>query len=147
MRHAALADVLSAASATYAYELHDPGFVWAPNLSPAPLPVGASHSSDLVYLFDGLGYLMNNPLDTAQAELAEQMVAAWSAFIRGGSPRRCGLCALASLRRCATAAAATPAGLHADHVGLSRAAALRLLANTARTSPRRGRRWLRRTPR
>lgn len=83
---AALADLLSASTTTYAYELDDPGFIWAANLSLAPLPPGASHSSDLVYLFDGLELLLQAPLGPEQAELAEQMVGAWAAFIRSGAP-------------------------------------------------------------
>jgi para-nitrobenzyl esterase len=84
---ATLADELSASTTTYAYELDDPNFVWAPGASPVPLPRGASHSSDLAYLFDPVDFVLSVPFDAAQTALAEQMVQAWGAFIRGADPK------------------------------------------------------------
>jgi para-nitrobenzyl esterase len=83
---ATLADDLSASTRTYAYELDDPNFVWAPGASPVPLPRGASHSSDLAYLFDPIGFVLSVPFDAKQTALADQMVHAWGAFIRGSDP-------------------------------------------------------------
>jgi para-nitrobenzyl esterase len=81
---AALADALAASTTTYAYELDDPGFVWAPLTS--FIPKGATHTSDLAYLFETTPAL-SQPFNAAQSALAEQMVSAWGAFIRGGDPR------------------------------------------------------------
>lgn len=78
-----LADALSASTTTYAYELDDPGFAWMPGTS--YVPVGATHASDLAFLFDTTPVL-SAPFDAAQQALADQMVGAWGAFIRAGDP-------------------------------------------------------------
>ncbi len=82
----ALAGMLSASTATYAYELEDLEYVWSTSLSPTPLPRGASHSSDLSFLFDTVGVQLNEPFGAAQQALADQMVAAWGAFVRSADP-------------------------------------------------------------
>jgi para-nitrobenzyl esterase len=81
-----LADALSASTTTYAYELDDPEFDSALTFNPVK---GATHSSDLPYLFDVtfLGFpITSAPFSAAQSALAEQMVSAWGAFIQAGAP-------------------------------------------------------------
>jgi para-nitrobenzyl esterase len=85
---ATLADDLAASTSTYAYELDDPNFLWAPLTS--FVPQGATHASDLAYLFETTPVL-SQPFSAAQQALAEQMVRAWGAFIRGGDPSTPGL--------------------------------------------------------
>ena len=80
---ARLADDLSASTATYAYELDDPGFEWA--LGTSYVARGATHASDLSFLFETTPAL-SVPFDADQRALAEQMVQAWGAFIRAGDP-------------------------------------------------------------
>ena len=81
-----LADALAASTTTYAYELDDPEFDSALTFNPVK---GATHSSDLLYLFD-LTFLgspiTSAPFSAAQNALAEQMVSAWGAFIQSGDP-------------------------------------------------------------
>ncbi|HEY5960964.1 MAG TPA: carboxylesterase family protein, partial [Polyangiaceae bacterium] len=73
------AAALSAATTTYSYELNDPGFTWANNSR------GASHTTDLPYLFD-LQYPLSQPLNATQSSLAQTMVENWGSFITSGSP-------------------------------------------------------------
>lgn len=80
---ARLADNLSASTPTYAYELDDPGFEWVPGTS--YVERGATHASDLAFLFETTPAL-SAPFDADQLALAEQMVRAWGAFVRGGDP-------------------------------------------------------------
>jgi para-nitrobenzyl esterase len=87
----ALADLLSTSTTTYAYEMDDPAFVWSPSVSLVRAPTGATHSSDLAFLFDTVGFTLNEPLGAAQQTLADQMVLAWGAFIRGDEPNASGL--------------------------------------------------------
>jgi len=82
----ALADTASLSTPTWAYEFDDPGFVWSASALPVPVPVGASHSSELPFLFDTVGVTLNEPFDGAQEALAEEMLGAWGAFIRRGDP-------------------------------------------------------------
>jgi len=81
-----LAATASMSTPTWAYEFDDPGFVWSPSALPVPVPIGASHSSELPFLFDTLGVTLNEPFNPAQDALAEQMLQAWGAFIRDGEP-------------------------------------------------------------
>jgi para-nitrobenzyl esterase len=80
---ARLADDLSASTITYAYELDDPGYQWMPGTS--YVARGATHASDLSFLFETTPAL-SVAFDAAQQALAEQMVRAWGAFVRGGDP-------------------------------------------------------------
>jgi para-nitrobenzyl esterase len=82
----ALADTASASTPTWTYEFDDPGFIWSASALPVPVPNGASHSSELPFLFDTVGVTLNEPFDPDQEALAEQMLGAWGAFIRGGDP-------------------------------------------------------------
>lgn len=81
-----LADLFSASTTTYAYDLDDPDFTWAPGLIPVPVPRGASHSSDIAFLFETRGVVLSEPFAPEQTALAGEMVSAWSAFIRAGDP-------------------------------------------------------------
>jgi para-nitrobenzyl esterase len=83
---ALLADQLSSATTTYAYELDDPAFEFPSYLSPVP---GATHSADLAFLFEAVLFgapISNKAFDDAQNALADQMVLAWGAFIQSGNP-------------------------------------------------------------
>jgi para-nitrobenzyl esterase len=76
---AAVADALSASVATYAYEFDDLDFTWSNG------GVGASHMSELPYLFD-IAHPFSQPLTPTQSKLAETMVRSWGAFARGETP-------------------------------------------------------------
>jgi para-nitrobenzyl esterase len=81
-----LADALSASTTTFAYELDDAEFDSALTFNPVK---GATHSSDLLYLFDVtfLGApITSAPFNDAQSALADHMVSAWGAFIQTGAP-------------------------------------------------------------
>ncbi|AQT78801.1 carboxylesterase [Mycolicibacterium litorale] len=67
----------------YAYEFNDRTAPAPDVLREAPFPVGASHSLELRYLFDVGGAA---PLNPAQRELSDQMIAYWSQFVRTGAP-------------------------------------------------------------
>lgn len=68
----------------YAYEFNDRQAPGPDSLRTLPFPVGASHSFELQYLFDGdAGAPALNP---AQRALADQMIDYWSAFVRTGTP-------------------------------------------------------------
>ncbi|HTV18856.1 MAG TPA: carboxylesterase family protein [Polyangiaceae bacterium] len=80
-----LADLFSISTPTYVYDLDDPAFTWAKGAIPIPVPRGASHSSDIAFLFE-TSIVLSEPFTPPQTALAEQMVAAWGAFIRSGNP-------------------------------------------------------------
>lgn len=80
-----LADKLSASTTTFAYELDDPAFTWNTAATGSPLTKGASHTSDLAFLFD-LDPPLNQPFDAAENALADTMVRAWGAFVKTGNP-------------------------------------------------------------
>ncbi|WP_345434168.1 carboxylesterase/lipase family protein [Actinoallomurus vinaceus] len=80
------ADAIARRTPVHAYEFADPN---APTWTavPAGFPAGASHISDLTYLFD-----VNRPdgtpvtLSAAQRSLAATMIGYWTAFAHGGTP-------------------------------------------------------------
>jgi carboxylesterase type B len=74
---------------TYSYEFTDRRR--AAPLFPYPddLPAGASHGSELGYLFDRLG--RPNDLDQAQRALANRMIRYWARFTRAADPNHPGL--------------------------------------------------------
>jgi len=72
----------------YAYEFNDRTAPAPDPLRAVPFPVGASHSLELRYLFDVGGA---PPLNPAQRELSDQMVAYWSQFVKDGKPDVSGL--------------------------------------------------------
>jgi len=80
-----LADAFSKSTTTFAYELDDPNFSWATQTTQSRLLKGASHTSDLPFLFD-LKAPLNQAFDDEQNSLADQMVRAWGAFVEGGNP-------------------------------------------------------------
>jgi para-nitrobenzyl esterase len=80
-----LADALSSSTTTFAYELDDPSFTWATQTTQSPLLKGASHTSDLPFLFE-LDAPLSQPFNDAQNNLADQMVRAWGAFVATGDP-------------------------------------------------------------
>lgn len=80
-----LADTLSRSTATFAYELDDPEFVWNTATTLSPLTKGASHTSDLPFLFE-LAAPLNQPFGVEQNALADTMVRAWGAFVNTGDP-------------------------------------------------------------
>lgn len=80
-----LAGTLSRSTATFAYELDDPEFVWNTATTGSPLAKGASHTSDLPFLFE-LSAPLNQPFGAAQNALADTMVRAWGAFVNTGDP-------------------------------------------------------------
>ena len=78
------AGLLATQVRTFAYEFAD---VEAPQifLPPVSFPYGAYHASELQYLF-GVRAPIPTPLDSAQQELADEMVSYWTRFARTGSP-------------------------------------------------------------
>ena len=78
-----LATGLTHSAPVYAYEFNDRTAPAPEGLRLAPFPVGASHSLELRYLFDIGGA---PPLNPAQRELSDQMVAYWSQFVKTGVP-------------------------------------------------------------
>jgi para-nitrobenzyl esterase len=67
----------------YAYEFNDRGAPAPDPLRTLPFPVGASHSLELRYLFDIGGA---PPLNPDQQVLSDQMIDAWTQFVRDGNP-------------------------------------------------------------
>jgi para-nitrobenzyl esterase len=78
-----MAEALAKEDSVYAYEFNDRGAPAPDPLRALPFPVGASHSLELRYLFDIGGA---PPLDPRQQVLSDQMVDAWSQFVRDGHP-------------------------------------------------------------
>ncbi|WP_235677743.1 carboxylesterase/lipase family protein [Mycolicibacterium sarraceniae] len=72
----------------YAYEFNDRTAPAPDPLRAVPFAVGASHSLELRYLFDVGGA---PPLNPAQRELSDKMVAYWSQFVKDGKPEVAGL--------------------------------------------------------
>ncbi|MCZ0997474.1 carboxylesterase family protein [Streptomyces mirabilis] len=72
--------LINGRTALYAYEFND---TTAPNLMPpiADFPLGATHTSELSYLFD-FGFTLN----AAQQESADRLIGYWSNFARTGKP-------------------------------------------------------------
>lgn len=78
---------------TFAYEFNDEK---APQnfLPPVTFPYGASHASEIQYLFpfaspSGVGLnLPQTPLDANQQKLSERMVGYWTEFAKSGDPNR-----------------------------------------------------------
>ena len=67
----------------YAYEFNDRGAPAPDPFRTLPFPVGASHSLELRYLFDIGGA---PPLNPDQQVLSDQMIDAWTQFVRDGNP-------------------------------------------------------------
>jgi para-nitrobenzyl esterase len=78
-----MAEALARTDSVYAYEFNDRGAPAPDALRNLPFPVGASHSLELRYLFDVGGA---PPLDPDQQVLSDQMIDAWSQFVRDGHP-------------------------------------------------------------
>ena len=78
-----MADGLARNDSVYAYEFDDRRAVAPEPLRKLPFPVGASHSLELRYLFDIGGA---PALDPDQQVLSDQMIDAWSQFVRDGNP-------------------------------------------------------------
>lgn len=70
----------------YAYE-------WAEDSGQtlAGMPLGAPHSGELPYLFDGSFTQQPPPSAPAQLELSRQLIGYWTQFARTGNPNRSGL--------------------------------------------------------
>src|SRR6185369_9733340 len=70
---------------SYAYEFDD---VNAPELflPPVSFPYGASHASEIQYLFDIPNLVGAPPLTAAQQELSDTMITYWTRFARTGRP-------------------------------------------------------------
>jgi para-nitrobenzyl esterase len=76
---------------TFTYEFNDET---APQnfLPPVSFPYGATHASELQYIFPvanptGLGFnLATTPLDSEQQKLSDQMVGYWTEFAKSGNP-------------------------------------------------------------
>jgi para-nitrobenzyl esterase len=83
-----IASGLARADTVYAYEFNDRTAPAPDPLRAVPFPVGASHSLELRYLFDVGGA---PPLNPAQRELSDQMIAYWSQFVKNGTPEASGL--------------------------------------------------------
>ena len=78
-----MAEGFAKTDSVYAYEFNDRGAPAPEALRTLPFPVGASHSLELRYLFDIGGA---PPLDPDQQVLSDQMIDAWSQFVRDGHP-------------------------------------------------------------
>lgn len=77
------AEGMSKIAPVYSYEFNDRAAPAPDPLRTLPFPVGASHSLELRYLFDVGGA---PPLNPGQRELSDQMIDAWSQFVRDGNP-------------------------------------------------------------
>jgi para-nitrobenzyl esterase len=77
------AEGMSKVAPVYSYEFNDRGAPAPDPLRTLPFPVGASHSLELRYLFDVGGA---PPLKPDQRVLSDQMIDAWSQFVRDGNP-------------------------------------------------------------
>ncbi|MEU0495285.1 carboxylesterase/lipase family protein [Mycobacterium sp. NPDC006124] len=80
---ARMTEGLAKQDSVYAYEFDDRGAPAPDPLRSLPFPVGASHSLELRYLFDIGGAPTLNP---DQQVLSDQMIDAWSQFVRDGHP-------------------------------------------------------------
>jgi para-nitrobenzyl esterase len=80
---AKMAEGLARSEPVYVYEFNDRGAPAPGPLRTLPFPVGASHSLELRYLFDIGGA---PALDPDQQVLSDQMIDAWSQFVRDGHP-------------------------------------------------------------
>ncbi|HYO02436.1 MAG TPA: carboxylesterase/lipase family protein [Mycobacterium sp.] len=78
-----MAEGLARMDSVYAYEFNDRGAPAPDTLRTLPFPVGASHSLELRYLFDVGGAPR---LNADQQVLSDQMIDAWSQFVRDGHP-------------------------------------------------------------
>jgi para-nitrobenzyl esterase len=78
-----IADGLTKNAPVYAYEFNDRDAPAPDPLRTLPFPVGASHSLELRYLFDIGGAPALKP---PQRVLSDQMIDAWSQFVRDGNP-------------------------------------------------------------
>jgi para-nitrobenzyl esterase len=89
-------ELASAFVPTFAYEFNDPN---PPQnfLPPVSFPYGASHASEIQYIFptanpSGFGLnLPQTPLDANQQKLSDRMVGYWTEFARSGNPNGIGL--------------------------------------------------------
>lgn len=81
------ADAITKAEPVFAYEFSDRNAPAPEPFGEAPIPVGASHSLELRYLFDIGGA---PPLNAAQQRLSEEMIGYWSRFVGTGSPNVAG---------------------------------------------------------
>ena len=79
---------LAGRAPVYAYEFNDRSAPVAEPIRRVPFPIGAAHALELRYLFDMGGA---PPLDPAQRELSEEMIAYWSRFVTTGAPDMPGL--------------------------------------------------------
>ena len=79
-------DAAARHGAVYAYE-------WAQDSgqSLAGFPLGAPHSGELPYLFDGSYTQQPPPSAPAQLQLSRQLISYWTQFARTGNPNRPGL--------------------------------------------------------
>jgi len=88
-------ELASAFVPTFAYEFNDPN---PPQnfLPPVSFPYGASHASEIQYIFptanpSGFGLnLPQTPLDADQKKLSDHMVGYWTEFARSGDPNGIG---------------------------------------------------------
>jgi para-nitrobenzyl esterase len=78
-----MAEGLAGGDRVYVYEFNDRGAPAPGPLRTLPFPVGASHSLELRYLFDVGGA---PALNTDQQVLSDQMIDAWTQFVRDGNP-------------------------------------------------------------
>jgi para-nitrobenzyl esterase len=83
-----VADGLHDQAAVYGYEFNDVHAPATALMRRAPFAVGASHSLDLRYLFNMGG---QQPLDSAQRALSNEMIRYWSQFVTSGAPKVAGL--------------------------------------------------------
>jgi para-nitrobenzyl esterase len=82
-----VADGLSADDPVYAYEFNDRDAPAPESFRDAPIPVAASHSLELRYLFDVGGA---PGFSAAQQRLSDQMIGFWAQFVKTGTPSAAG---------------------------------------------------------
>lgn len=76
-----MAEALVRKAPVYAYEFADPAAPVEQQYQGAPLPLGASHGSELGYLFD-----LSRSLSQGSAALSTQMITYWAQFVKTGNP-------------------------------------------------------------
>ncbi|SHS95477.1 Probable carboxylesterase [Mycobacteroides abscessus subsp. abscessus] len=77
----AMAEALARRAPVYAYEFADPVAPVEQQYRDAPLPLGASHGSELGYLFD-----LSRTMNPESAALSTQMTRYWAQFVKTGNP-------------------------------------------------------------